>query len=136
MFLATFIIFIALLFISMNFEFNFGLNLFMAFFLLIKLIMQQLSELLMFEIAILLRFMEIINKSWHLLQTFGETWNHNSRNTNSDIYHTLLMNLFYQHQLLQKRLSKYSIYKIKTFFWKNSVLDLPLYEPFSKNILW
>ena len=29
------------------------------------------SALLMFKIAIPLRFMDIINKSWHLLQTFG-----------------------------------------------------------------
>ena len=37
---------------------------------------EQKSALLMFEIAKSLRFIDIINKSWHLLQTFG--WNLNS----------------------------------------------------------
>ena len=44
---------------------------FMASFVLIKLIMKRESEPLMFKIAISLRFIDIINKSCHLLQTFG-----------------------------------------------------------------
>ena len=44
---------------------------FMALLLLIPLIIQQLSENSMFEIAISLRFIEIIDKSWDPLQTFG-----------------------------------------------------------------
>ena len=43
----------------------------MALLLLIPLIIQQLSENSMFEIAISLRFIEIIDKSWDPLQTFG-----------------------------------------------------------------
>ena len=45
---------------------------FIASFLLIKLIIQRLSDpLVMFEMEISLRFTDIINESWHLLQTFG-----------------------------------------------------------------
>ena len=43
----------------------------MAAFLLNKLIIQQQLEPLMHKIAILLRFIDIINKSGHLLKTFG-----------------------------------------------------------------
>ena len=43
---------------------------FMASLLPIPLITQRWLELLMFEIAILLRFIGIINEPWYLLQTF------------------------------------------------------------------
>ena len=73
----------------------------------------------------------------HLLQTFG--WN--------------LQSLFKKYQYWQTShsfntlilltsipsetsvLSKYSIYNNQTFILKYFVLDLSLYEPFSKNIL-
>ena len=62
----------------------------------------------MFKTAILLNFLDISNKSRHLLHQVASE--------------TLI-------------LSKYSIYKIQTFIWKYDVLDLSLQEPFSKNIL-
>ena len=48
-------------------------NTFTALFLIIKVIKQQESRALMFKIAVLPRFIDIINKLWHLLQSFG--WN-------------------------------------------------------------
>ena len=43
----------------------------MASFLLIPLIIKQWAVPLMSKIAMTVRFMDIINKSWHLLQKFG-----------------------------------------------------------------
>ena len=62
----------------------------------------------MFKTAILLNFIDISNKSRHLLHQVASE--------------TLI-------------LSKYTIYNIKTFIRKYRVLDLSLKEPFSKNIL-
>ena len=68
---------------------------FIASLLLIKLIIQRYSEPLIFKIAILLRFIDIISKSLHLLHLLVETQNKNLTSTNSDKYRTLLMHLFY-----------------------------------------
>ena len=54
--------------------------------------MVSFSEPLMFKIAILLKLMDMINKSWHLSQTF--CWNYNLRNSNCDKYYTLLIHCF------------------------------------------
>ena len=59
---------VALFSVKLEFCINFT-----ASILLIKLIRQRYSETLMFKIAISLRFMDIISKSCHPLQTFG--WN-------------------------------------------------------------
>ena len=68
----------------------------------------------MFKIAISLRFIEIINKSWHLLETFG--WNlkplFKKYNDQMDKYQTILMHLFYSETSI---LSQYSIYNMQTF---------------------
>ena len=48
----------------------------------------------MFKIVISLRFIDIINKPWHPLQTFGSDLKRfYLRNTNSDKCHTLLIRL-------------------------------------------
>ena len=48
---------------------------FTALLLLILLMMQQWSMPRMFNIAIWLRFIDVINISWYSLQLFGSNWN-------------------------------------------------------------
>ena len=52
---------------------------------------------------------------------------------NSEKYHSLLMHFFYC-QFVEKELTvlEYSVYNIRKIILKCRVLDLSLYEPFSK----
>ena len=49
--------------------------------------MQQQSKPLIFNLAISLRFIDIINKHGIYCRPLVETWNYNLRNTNSYKYH-------------------------------------------------
>ena len=92
----------------------------------------------MFKIAISLRFIDIINKSWQIYCIyFFKTQNYNFKNTNSDKHHTLLMHLFIKHQFPQKNQLYHNIEFIiyKHSFKNIDYWNLYLYERFSKNIL-
>ena len=89
----------------------------------------------MFKIAILLRFIDIIKKSWYLLQRFG--WNLKPLSKKCKTVTVILsICLSYLHQFLHKRQfcgnNAFIIYK----HWsKNYILDLSSYELFSKNVV-
>ena len=74
---------------SMIFCFLFSVKWLFCFNIVASLL-QRWSAPLMFKIAILLSLIDIINTSWHLLQTFRRKSKPISKNTNSENYCNLL----------------------------------------------